>query len=57
MNWEEDTEFLNLMGLKDLQNAGLSSGAGDFGVGSVGGLEDLDGVGGGAVAGGGLYDG
>jgi hypothetical protein len=56
MNWEEDTEFLNLMGLKDLQNAGLSSGAGDFGVGSVGGLEDLDGVGGGG-SGGGLYDG
>lgn len=50
MNWE-DTEFLNLMGLKDLQNAGLGSGAGvlmdEF---EMGGLD-------GSSAGGGrLYD-
>lgn len=44
MNWEEDTEFLNLMGLKDLQNAGvaglggLSNGA-SFDVDGLGGLD------------------
>ncbi|KAH7115887.1 fungal-specific transcription factor domain-containing protein [Dendryphion nanum] len=43
MNWEQDTEFLNLMGLKDLQNAGvaglggLSNGSG-FDVDALGGL-------------------
>lgn len=48
MNWEEDTEFLNLMGLKDLQNAGL---------GSLGAMGDLDMEGLGGPSGGGLYDG
>jgi hypothetical protein len=48
MNWEEDTEFLNLMGLKDLQNAGL---------GSLGTMGDLDMEGLGGSSGGGLYDG
>lgn len=42
MNWEDDTEFLNLMGLRDLQNAGLVSGGG-IGEFEVGGLEDLEG--------------
>ena len=37
MNWEEDTEFLNLMGLKDLRAVGQGPGAGlrhlGFGLG------------------------